>query len=351
MSAWQIHSFGGPDVMQLRTVPIPVAGPGDVTIAVDACGVCRHDMLTREGAFPRAKLPVTLGHQVSGRVHEVGRDVLDMDLGQRVIVLPLVGCGECASCAGGNDAHCLRDNPRFLGEDYDGGYAEYVTVPERAVVPLPDSISAIDAAILCCTFGTAYHALSGRARVSPGEIVVITGASGGVGSHAIQVAKALDLVVVAVVSSCRRAEVATAAGADHVIVSPKRDFAPAVRETVGRRVDVVVDFVGGSLLSESIRAVRTGGRVVVAGNVEGGEAQIAPGMIILKEVSLIGTKSVSGAEMSVVLDMVGAGVLTPQVGEIRPLSDARAVHEDLLTGFGRGRVVLGVTGAQVRARS
>jgi acryloyl-coenzyme A reductase len=200
MRAIRIEHFGGPDVLQAKQVPVPTPKDGEVLIRVAYCGVCRHDLLTRQGAFPKIRLPVTLGHQVSGMVVQAGSSV-SMAAGTRVLTMIYSGCGQCPQCKAGNDARCLTQRPLFLGEDCDGGYADYVCVSERTVVPLPDTVDLAHAAILTCTLGTAYHALTARGRVAPGQQILITGASGGVGLHAVQVAHLLGANVTGVVSS------------------------------------------------------------------------------------------------------------------------------------------------------
>lgn len=344
MQAVRMHKFGGPDVLGLEQVPVPVCGAGELLVEVAYCGVCRHDLLTRAGAFPSISVPLTLGHQVSGRVAQVGVGTDGYAVGDRVMTMIYTGCGACEPCRAGNDALCTDMQPQFLGEDRDGGYAQYVAVQARVTVPLPDAVSLPAAAIATCTLGTAYHAIATRGALQPGETVVITGASGGVGLHAVRIARMLGAVVVAVVSRDETAAHLEQAGADHVLVSPARTFARELRRRLGRQADVVVDVVGAPTLRESLHAVRPGGRVVVVGNVEGKEISIPPAYLILKEIALLGTKSCTMAEMSVMLDAVASGRLVAEVAEVVPLEQARDLHQQMEDGRGSGRAVLEVTG-------
>jgi 2-desacetyl-2-hydroxyethyl bacteriochlorophyllide A dehydrogenase len=339
MRAHRIERFGGPDVLQARQMPVPAPKDGEVLIRVAYCGVCRHDLLTRQGAFPKVGLPVTLGHQVSGEVMQAG-DNVSMPVGTRVLTMIYSGCGECAQCQAGNDARCLTQRPLFLGEDCDGGYADYVCVSERTVVLLPDTVDLAQAAILTCTLGTAYHALTARGRVTAGQRVVITGASGGVGLHAVQVAHLLGAHVTGVVSSEDKRDVVVAAGADDVIVAPDRSFARAFKAGHRRGADVVIDVVGAPTLVESIHAVAEGGTVVVVGNVEGQSVTLFPAHVILKEITLVGTKSCSSEEMRSVLREVENGTLRPEVTEVVPMTEVAAVHAGMESGWSLGRVVL-----------
>jgi acryloyl-coenzyme A reductase len=342
--AVRIHEFGGPEVLRAEQVPAPEPRPGEVVVDIAYCGVCRHDLLTRAGAFPGISLPVTLGHQVSGRVARLGGGVQGLHVGERVMTMIYTGCGACETCRAGNEPLCVRTRPEFLGEDRDGGYAEQVAVDARTVLPVPDTVPLAAAAIATCTLGTAYHALATRGEVRAGDVVVITGASGGVGLHAVEIARMLGATVVAVVSAQHRAPAVEKAGAHEVVVSADRRFARALRERLGRQADVVVDVVGAPTLRESLHAVRPGGRVVVVGNVEGKEVSIPPAYLILKEISLVGTKSCTTGEMALLLDAVADGRLHADVTEVLPLDRVREVHERMEAGSSSGRYVLEVAG-------
>lgn len=344
MRAMRIDVFGGPDVLREQTVPVPEPGPGQVLVEVAYCGVCRHDLLTRAGAFPRAQLPVTLGHQVSGRVVALGPDVTEHAVGDRVMTMIYSGCGECEACRGGAEALCTVVTPQFLGEDRDGGYAEYVVAEARTTIGLPAGVGLREAAIATCTLGTAYHALVTRGNLQKGDLVVVTGASGGVGLHAVSVAKALGGRVVGVASSAESVGPVSAMGADDVVVSPERRFARELRDRVGAQADLVLDVVGAPTLRESLHAVRPGGRVVVVGNVEGTEASIPPAYLILKEISLLGTKSCTTGEMRSLLDLLARGELTADVTDTVPYAEVADVHRRMEEGSAQGRIVLEVRG-------
>lgn len=344
MHAVRMHEFGGPGVLAEEKIPVPEPRPEELLIEVAYCGICRHDLLTRAGAFPSVALPLTLGHQVSGRVVGVGSAVGGFAVGDRVMTMIYTGCGTCPRCQEGNDALCVRKRPQFLGEDRDGGYAQYVAVEARVTVPLPGAVSLLEAAIATCTLGTAYHAIATRGALQAGETVAITGASGGVGVHAVGIARMLGATVIGVVSSEDKARSVEEAGADHVLVSPSRAFARELRDRLGRQVDLVVDVVGAPTLRESLHAVRPGGRVVVVGNVEGKEVSIPPAYLILKEIELIGTKSCTTGEMTELLDAVATGRLKAEVTDVVELGRARDVHQDMEEGRGSGRSLLEVAG-------
>ncbi len=345
MQALVMTRFGGPEVLAHARVPVPAIGADEVLVKVAYCGVCRHDLLTRAGAFPKIDLPVILGHQVSGQVVAVGEGVHGLESGARVMSMIYTGCGGCQACEHGNQALCLDERPRFLGEDVNGGYAEYVKVRADTVVAVPENVSLKAAAVVICTVGTAYHALVTRADIQPGETVVLTGASGGVGIHALRLAKHLGARVIAVTSSESKRDGLVAAGADEVVIAGDLDFARDIKRlTGGRGADAVVEIVGARTLGASIHAVRNGGRVVMLGNVEGQPAQIRPAHFILKEISLIGTKSCTAGEVAHALELISSGRLHVDVGQAIALIDGAEVHRRMEANEAAGRLVIEVAG-------
>jgi 2-desacetyl-2-hydroxyethyl bacteriochlorophyllide A dehydrogenase len=345
MNALRILRFGGPEVLERKEVPTPEIAPDELLIRVAFCGVCRHDLLTRAGAFPSITLPVIPGHQVSGHVALVGEEVEGFSLGQRVMTTIYIGCGYCPNCQSGNQALCLNERPRFLGEDIDGGYAEYVKVRHDTVLPVPDALSLQKAAVITCTLGTAYHAIATQANVSSGDTLVITGASGGVGTHAVKLAKHRGARVLAITSNPDKSSLLEKAGADEILVSPDLAFRRQVKSlTGGRGADVVIEIVGASTLNESIHAVRNGGKVVLLGNVEGKPTEIRPAHFILKEISLIGTKSCTLPELDEVLSLIASGQIEVDVEGCVPLERGAEVHSRMEDGQAQGRLVIEVSG-------
>jgi 2-desacetyl-2-hydroxyethyl bacteriochlorophyllide A dehydrogenase len=346
MKAVLIEEFGGPEVLVLRDVRRPEPGPREVLVEVAYCGVCRHDLLTRSGAFPSIALPVVLGHQVSGRIAARGSDVGHLVPGQRVMTMIYQSCGACEECAKGETARCSTRRPQFLGEDFDGGYAQYVVVDADMIVPLSDELSLKEAAVITCTYGTAFHALVTRGGARPGQTVLVTGASGGVGLHLLHLARHLGIRTIAVTGSHGKAKLLRDSGASEVLVAQDGKFAAATKAVNGGvGADVVIEIVGGSSLGESIHAVREGGAIVIVGNIEGQPAMIKPAHFILKEISLIGTKSCTKDEVSKICSLVGDGSLAIDLHGVFPLEKAAEVHRLMEEGASRGRFVLEVNAA------
>ena len=344
MAAWRISRFGGPGVLERHRVPVPVPAGDEILVRVAYCGVCRHDLLTRAGAFPNVPLPLTLGHQVSGTVVAAGPDA-GFEVGARVMSNIFMGCGECPACAAGNQAICQRGRALFMGDDFDGGYAEYLRTPSRAFLRTPDDLSLPVAAVVNCTLGTAYHAAHARGAVAAGDNVVITGASGGIGLSALAVVKHAGAQAIAITSRPAQVERLREHGADEVIADPELRFAKQVKAlTGGIGADLVLEVAGDPTLTESLHAVRPGGRVVVIGNVSGRPSEVRIAHLVMKEISLLGTKSCAASELAEVMRLVAAGALAVDISRVLPFDEVRAAHVDMEQRRTTGRIVLAVGG-------
>ncbi|MGE7778900.1 alcohol dehydrogenase catalytic domain-containing protein [Peribacillus sp. NPDC097264] len=339
MRACYIESFGGPEKIKYGEVPAPLVGKNDVLVKTAACGVCYHDTLTRKGVFPRTKLPVILGHQAAGEVLEVGSSVQEIKQGDRVLCLPFSTCGECEYCLSGREPLC--QNALFVGEELDGGYAELVSLPETAWVKVPDEVSDDVAAVLACSLGTAYHAIKTIAQVQPDENVVITGSSGGIGTHAIDVLKWIGARIIAITSSESKVEYLKKSGADEVIINSDATYSKEVKKlTNGKGADCILEIVGGSYIPESLKSLKKDSRIVLIGNVSGTPTELKPAVMILKQLRMLGTKGVTRSEMQEILGLVKAGELNVNISEIHHLKQTSVIHERMAKRDTTARVVL-----------
>jgi D-arabinose 1-dehydrogenase-like Zn-dependent alcohol dehydrogenase len=338
MKAILLHAFGPAENLQWTEVPEPRPGPRELLLRVGACGVCFHDVINRTGNLPRTQLPAILGHEVAGTVLETGTEVRKFRPGDRVACLQRVNCNRCAFCTDSRPTLC-RSGAVFFGEEIPGGYAEYFLAPEHVLVKVPDSLSDGEAAVTACTLGTAVHALGPRARLEAGQTVLITGASGGVGIHAIQLARLLGAHVVAVTSSESKVETLKEWGAHTVIHAPRLAFAKQVKKATAG-ADVALEVVGSATLDESLHALRSGGRLVVLGNVVEGRASFNPGLVILKELEVVGSFAASVKELERSFELVAAGKIKVVVSDSLPLCDAVQAHKMLEARAVTGRLVL-----------
>jgi D-arabinose 1-dehydrogenase-like Zn-dependent alcohol dehydrogenase len=313
MRAIVIRDPGGVDKLELTEWPSVEPGAGQVRVRVAGCGVCHRDLLDREGSYPFMRRPIVTGHEFAGEIVTLGPGVTAFALGDRVATTHRPACGECQACRADDETRCL------------GSLASYV----------PEAVVLDEAGFLHCTAGVALRALRSRARLQAGETVVISGASGGVGVHAIQVAKILGARVIAVTSNEAKVEALYRIGADQVVVGGS-DF----HKQLGAIADVALELVGEPTLNASQRSLRIGGRVVLVGNVTAGRAEINPGLLIMREISLHGSASASRSDLAEVLSWAAAGRLRPVVAGKVSLSQARAAQTRLAEKGVVGRLVL-----------
>jgi NADPH:quinone reductase-like Zn-dependent oxidoreductase len=340
MEAVVLREFGSPENLVLEHVPDPVPGPGEVLIRVEACGVCYHDVINRRGNLPRTSVPAILGHEAAGEVIAVGPEVDGWSVGDGAATLQRLHCGECRHCRAGRKSLCKKDT-RFFGEEIPGGYAAFMTAPVAGLGRVPADVDWPVAATACCTSGTAVHVVRTRGKVQTGETVLVTGASGGVGTQALQLARHEGAHVIAVTSTAAKAEALYAVGAHEVIISPDLSFSREAREiTGGQGVDVVLEIVGSMTFEQSLRALAPGGRLVVVGNLETVPVQVNPGLVILKELEILGAYATTEAELREAFSLIRSGALRPAVSEVLPLPDAWRAHERLEQKGVTGRLVL-----------
>lgn len=340
MEAVVLQEFGAASHLAVQSVPDPRPGPGEVLLRVRACGVCYHDVINRRGSLPRTSVPAILGHEVAGEVIELGAGVTTWKVGDRAATLQRLSCGVCPVCIGGRGSLCKRDN-RFFGEELSGGYAAQMVAPIAGIGRVPDGMAWAVAATVCCTAGTAVHVVRTRGRVQRGETVLVTGASGGVGLQTVQLARLDGARVIAVTSRPSKVEALYNAGAHEVVLSTELDFAGAVRRLTGQEgVQVAIEIVGSATFAQTIKSMAPGGRVILVGNLESGTIDLNPGLVIVKELEIIGAYATSQSELETALQLTHAGHLTPFVTEVLPLRAAASAHFRLENREVAGRLVL-----------
>ncbi len=343
MRAVIFREHGGPEVLEYTEVPTPAVGPNEALIRVRACGLNRLDVLVRAGTVPQTiPRPHIPGSEVAGEVAAVGANVTHLTPGQRVVVHPYLSCGLCEYCLAGAEELCLRGD--ILGLRSNGGYAEYVCVPAAMVVPLPEPLSFSEGAALTLSTLTAWHMLVTRARLRPGEDVLVLAAGSNVGSAAIQIARLCGARrVFATVGSPAKVAPARALGADHVIVGRETDFAAEVRRLTGRRgVDVVVEHVGAATWERSIASLTRGGRLVSCGALTGRHGQTDLAQFFGKELQLLGCFGGTRAELRQVLQAAAEGRLRAVIDSRFPLAEAAAAQQRLEASAHFGKIVLEV---------
>ena len=323
----------------LKEVPTPSSlAPDEVLVQTELTGICYRDILTTRGFFPRTKMPVILGHEIAGKVVGVGSAVTGFREGDRVASLIYEPCGKCEYCLSGRENLCR--SKRTFGEDIDGSYADFVKVNSRSLVSAPEGVAPEGLAISACVTGMLLHAFRKRAKLSPGETVLVTGAGGGVGIHAVQIAKALGARVIAATSSEWKAGSIREAGASDVVVWTETFGDEVKKLTEGRGADVVLESVGGPTFSESMKSLAPGGRLVDVGNILPSPIQFQLGVLILKEISVIGSISSVKEDVKDALELTAAGKIKPVVYDTLPLADAQKGHRIMSEKASLGRIML-----------
>ena len=321
MRAIRFHQFGGPEVLRHEDVAEPAVGDEQVLIKVAAAGVNYSDLGRRQGHYPSAfPLPLTPGLEVAGHVVQVGAEVSTLRVGERVM-----------AWVGG------------------GGYAEYATAAPDAVYPLPDSLSAQTAAGMPVVFATAYHILKTSARVQPQDFVLVQAAASGVGTIAVQLAKLWGARVFATASSEHKLQRLRQLGVQEVINYTEHDFVSEVLRMTDRRgVDVVLECIGGDVLTRSLDCLVPLGRLVVYGRASGSLPLLDAAQILTRNLTVSGLHlglppwhaALHRQPIQELLAMVQAGTLRPVLDRTFPLAQAADAHRYLAARRVVGKVVL-----------
>jgi NADPH:quinone reductase-like Zn-dependent oxidoreductase len=343
MKALAFTEFGGPDKLRLQDVPDPAIKPTEALVRVRACALNHLDLFVREG-IPALKtpLPFWTGCDIAGEVAEVGAAVTGVKVGDRVVVNPNLTCGRCEFCIQGEDSLCVRYG--ILGEHVPGGLAEYVPVRGENLLPLPTHVSFEEAASFVLTNMTAWRMVVTQGQVRPGQDVLIIGVGGGVSSTAVQIAKLCGARVIVTSSSDAKLERARALGADIGInYRTHPEWARQVFEASGKRgVDVVIENVGAATWKDSIRSLKSGGRLVTCGSTTGPIGETLIPLVFWKQVHIIGSTMGNRKEFQDVMGLFFAGRLKAIIDEVVPLKDGAAAQQRLAEGKQFGKIVLTV---------
>ncbi len=343
MRAMVVTEPGGLDALKLTDVPIPDLRNNDVLIRVEACGVCFHDVVTRNGTMKRGvKMPLIPGHEIAGIVERIGPGVRDFKPGDRVTTVQRRHiCGRCRYCRSGRETSC--EEREFMGDmGLNGGYAEFACVEEDNVALVPADIPLDQAAIVACAIGTELNAIRDVANVKPGDKVLITGAGGGLGIHGIQIARASGGFVVGLTTSDDKAQLIKDAGAHEVVLCKRgEDFSAAVKKvTGGEGVDVAIDNVGSAVFQPTRKSLAMGARWIFVGQLTGEFVQINPAQFFMRDISIKSAKSTSRKQLLDSLELVRLGLVKPIVTHALPLESAAEAHRDVESGRSVGRILL-----------
>ncbi len=345
MRAIVLREYGPPENLQWEEVPTPTPQAGEVLLRVGAVSIDLFQMVFRSGrGMPHVKLPRIMGNGIAGTVAALGPGAEGIARDQRVVVCNNLSCGNCRYCRAGRETLCLHLNNHtaMIGAHCDGGYAEFVCIPARNCVALPHSVTFEQACLVPNTIAPVVKACSGRAGIRAGENVLIVGAGGGMGLHAVQAARACGGRVIAAIRSNRTANAVRDAGADVVFSTNERNIIEAVHEvTEGLGADVALDFVGQrETLQASIGALAPAGRLVIMGYFPKGGVLETPTWVFTEELTITGNRSAGRQDVADSIALIQQGRIKPAVTRVFPLQDAALAHRTFEAGEIVGRAVL-----------
>jgi len=340
-----LHELGGP--VTLEEVEKPTIGPSEALIRVRAAGVGLTIVIMKNTPGLVTRYPRILGHEVAGEVVETGSEVSHVARGDRVVCHFYLTCRVCKFCRSGRETLC-ENFSGYVGMACDGGYAEYMKVPELNLCPFPKAISFVDAAIISDAVATPLHACRQEARIGPGDRVLVIGAGGGVGIHAVQMARLCGASVLAADLSGEKLKMVKALGADEIIDCRSADLQEQTRSlTGGKGVDAVLDFVASAATLEAgLQSLATAGRLVILGyrppEVFSKKPlfRVDPIEVLSKGLEIHGSRYVSMAELIQAVDIVKQGKIKPVVSQTFPLEDAEKAHQMIQENKITGRAAL-----------
>jgi len=333
MRAMILHELGGP--LKLEDVAIPRVGPGEALAKVKACGVGYTVSKHRKSMGIVPRIP---GHEVAGEIVKIGEGVKNVKEGDKVTIYFYLNCGTCKYCCTGRETLCLNWGG-YVGVHINGGYAEYIKLPAENFIKLPEEIPPVEASIIADAVATPWKVMKERARVRPLQDVLIVGAGGGVGIHAVAMAKLFGAKVIAADISEEKLEATRRVGADETINTRNKPIEEEVKRlTENKGVDVAIDFVNVTeTLEASLNSLATAGKLVC---MTGGIFQVNTQMLVNKELEITGSRYVTKQELIESIELVRQGKIELIVTQTFPLEEADLAHQMVDQNKVIGRAVL-----------
>lgn len=338
MKAVRIQQHGGLDVLKYEDIPMLNINQNQCLIKIKAAALNHLDIWVRKG-FPGVPLPMIMGSDGAGIVEKVGTNISDISIDDRVLIQPLTYCGTCRWCKQNKENYCEKWG--IFGENQDGTQCEYMAIDADHLHIIPSGMSFEEAAAFPLVAETAYAMLIDRANIQKGETVFVWGASSGVGSMAIQIAKAMGCKVLTTVGNVKKRDFAEKLGADLIVNYNDENISKIVKEFTGRQgVDVVVEHVGTKTWETSLRILGKGGRIVTCGATTGSEAKFDIRRLFYKQQSILGSTMGNVKSLDSALKMYKNGDIKPIVDKCFKMSEIRKAHEYLENGNQMGKVIV-----------
>ena len=339
MKAIVLHNKGNANQLKYGEIETPKINGDEVLVKLKAASVNHLDIWVREGNIP-PKYPIILGSEGAGDIAEIGKNVKNLKVNDKVAVMPIIPCAQCEFCLAGSDNLCK--NMKRIGITVNGCYAEYVKVPPQSLLMMSDKLTYEEAASVPVTFGTAYRVLISLAKIKLGDTILIMAAGSGVGTAAIQIAKLAGAKVIAAAGNDEKLDKSKELGADFLVnYYRSQNFDEEVRYlTKGNGVDVVIEQIGGNILPKALNCLRKGGRLVTLGTTAGNKVEIDVQHFYRNNLTMMGTSGVTQKEIKDVFELVKDGRLKPIIDKIFALKDASLAHKYMEERKNFGKIVL-----------
>ncbi|MCQ6268352.1 zinc-binding dehydrogenase [Fictibacillus sp. WQ 8-8] len=349
MRAVMIRHHGGPETLTLEKIETPVPGPGEVLIKVEATALNHLDIFAREGlkgpGVPEITLPHISGVDIAGTVSYYGplfpgQQEITKE-GTRVLINPAIGCNECRWCRRGEPSMC--PDYKILGEHFWGGLAEYVVAPARNIIPVPDHVSSTVAAAIPAVYTTAWRGVVTVAKIKPSDIVLVVGASGGLGSAQLEIAAAAGATVIGTASTEEKREKARKKGAA-IMFDSNGDWESEIMDwTKGQGVSAVFDAVGAPTIRHSLRCLEMGGKLVLSGATAGDSPELSIREIYQRHRIILGAPLGNWEDFLQVTSLVWQKKLQPSIHKVYPLEDIAEAQLELEGRKHFGKIVIKIS--------
>lgn len=341
MKAAAFFEHGSADKLQIVEIDTPSCGPDEVLIAVKAFALNRLDIWTRNGMPSlQVEFPHIGGSDFAGIIKELGSEVTSVAVGDRVVVNPGISCNKCQRCLEGEISLC--NNFQLLGEHRWGGAAEFTIAPVNNVLVIPDNISFVEAAATSLTALTSYRMLMTKARARPGDVILIIGSGGGVGTMALQIANWIGAHTIATTSSDTKENKLRELGANHVInYQNTPDWDKEIWSYTNKAgVDIVIDSTGEVVFRQALRCLRKGGRYVTCGATSGTKGEVNIAAIFWKQLEIIGSTMSTHQEFKEALELLFQGIITPVIDSVHQFKNIQQAHLRLEDPTHMGKIVI-----------
>ncbi len=343
MRAVRMHRHGGPEVLQVDQFDMPQPAAGEALVRIRAAALNHLDLWLRKG-LRGIPLPLIMGSDAAGVIEKINGDEQQSEFqaGDEVILAPYRCCGACDFCLNDKENFCAKY--QIAGEQIQGYLADYVTIPLRYLLPRPKNIGWEAAAAFPLAYMTAWHMLHRKAQVGIDDRILVWGASSGVGSAAIQIAKAAGALVITTAGNDKKLEFGLKIGADHVINYQNENVGLRTLEiTGGDGVDIIIEHVGAASWPHSLRALKRGGKIVTCGATTGAEVRIDLRHLFIKHQQILGSTMGDMQDLRSLLGLIEKEKIIPVYSHVLPLEEIREAHKILENGENMGKIVLNLS--------